>query len=309
MKKRINTVFAVILKSTKLFKIFKSAKALKVFFSLMSMAIFVVCHSAVMGLAFGIALFVLLFIHELGHIIALKQKGFETKIPFFIPFLGAVIFSPRFNDKHTEAYVGFGGPFIGTLAATACMIPYFMTGDHFWVLISFVGIALNLFNMIPLSPLDGGRITQAVHPGMKYIGIGLLLFMTLLFREPGMLIVWMACIMDIDKIRMKKRMIMTCGIWVLMASLTLVGVGNNAIANWIDTGVGIFLFLPAVFMLLGGDYSEREQRLAEMEEEQRDKRPTCATKQRIGWFVAWIVLIVVQVGIVMLQFPLLPHQK
>lgn len=306
MIKRLNTFLVVALKSTKLFKIFKSAKALKVVISLLSMAIFAVCHSATMGIAFGCGLLVLIFIHELGHIIAMHQKGFGLKVPFFIPFLGAVIFAPKIDDRHTEAYVGYGGPFIGTLAAVACLIPYYFTGEPFWVVISFVGIILNLFNMIPISPLDGGRITQAVHPGFKYVGLGLLLAFTLMFREPGMLIIWIACIIDFDKIRYKKRLIASVGIWVLMFILTLCGVGENHIANWVDVGIGFFLVIPSVFVLVSHDGERRERELAQLEEERKDKRPVSSRKTAIGWFVAWIVLIGFQIVILLLEVPMLP---
>src|SRR4051812_45453074 len=117
-------VLVVFMKSAKLLKIFKSVKVLKVVISFASMAIFAVCESAVMGMAFALALVVLLFIHEIGHVIALKIKGYGLRLPLFIPFLGAAISAPPFDDRDTEAYVGYGGPFLGTIAAVLFSAPY-----------------------------------------------------------------------------------------------------------------------------------------------------------------------------------------
>lgn len=306
--KKMNTMVMLAVKSTKLLKIFKSAKLLKVAISFVSMAVFAVCQSAAMGVAFGISLLVLLFIHELGHIIALKLKGFETKLPFFIPFVGAVISAPKFEDRHTEAYVGFGGPLVGTFAAIAAAVPFFITGDKFWITASFIGVAINLFNMVPISPLDGGRITQAIHSKFKYLGFVLLLALTVMLGEPGMLLVWMAVIIDFDAIRMKKRLFLSVGIWVLMATLTFAGVGHNFVGNCVDVAVGLFLALPGLFFLLGEKGQQREAELAEMEEERKDRRPECFQKHRIGWFLAWIALIAVQIALIVWQVPFL-HVK
>lgn len=304
----MNTMVMLAVKSTKLLKIFKSAKLLKAGISFVSMAVFAVCHSAAMGVAFGLSLLVLLFIHELGHIVALKRKGFETKLPFFIPFVGAVISAPKFEDRHTEAYVGYGGPLIGTLAAVVAAVPFFITGDKFWITASFIGVALNLFNMIPVSPLDGGRITQAIHSKFKYLGFLLLLAFTLMLGEPGMLLIWMAVIIDFDAIRMKKRLMLSVGIWVLMTTLTFAGVGQNYWGNVVDVAAGLFLALPGLFFLLDEKGQQREAELAEMEEERKDRRPECFQKHRIGWLLAWIALIAVQIALIVWQVPFL-HVK
>jgi Zn-dependent protease len=303
--KNMSLVITLAIKSAKLLKLFKSAKILKVGISFMSMAIFAVCHSAVMGIAFGISLVVLLFIHELGHIIALKQKGYETKLPYFIPFVGAVISAPKFDDRHTEAYVGYGGPLVGTLAAIAAAAPFFVTGDKFWITVSFIGIALNLFNMVPISPLDGGRITQAIHSKFKYLGFLLLLAFTVMLGEPGMLIIWIAVIFDFNTMRMKKRLKLAIGVWVLMATLTFAGVGENYWANVVDVMFGLVLALPAFFFFIGENSEQREAELAKLEESHKDVRPECFQKYRLGWLIAWIVLIWVQIVIMILQVPFL----
>lgn len=302
MKMRINTLMVLLLKSAKLIKIVKSAKVLKAGFSILTMAIFAACHSVAMGITFGIGLMVLLFIHELGHVIALKEKGFDIKLPIFIPFVGVVISAPKFENRETEAYVGFGGPLLGTISALACAVPYIFTLEPIWLTLSFVGIIINLFNMIPISPLDGGRITQVIDRNFKYLGLGLLLLFTLLMGEPGMLLIWIAVIIDIDKIRMKKRLYGALGIWVTMAILTFCGVGRAFIANVIDTVCALLIIIPIAGVLFVSESGEeKEKRLIELEEELRDKRPDTIPKNKFMWLTLWLSLTALQIGILVIQ--------
>lgn len=303
---RINIILTLLFKSTKLFKVFKSAKFIMPAVSLMSMAIFAVVQSTAMGIALGIGFTLLLLIHEFGHIIALKRKGYPVKVPFFIPFVGAVIFAPKMDNRHTEAYVGYGGPFIGTLAAMLCAIPYLFTYDPFWIVLSSIGIIINLFNMIPLSPLDGGRITQAVHPGFKWVGIGLLFSTTLLMGEPGMLIIWIACIIDMHKIKLKRRLQLCIFVWFAMLILTLLGVGKNATVNWIDVILGALLFVfPA------GVYLWEQHKGIKRDEPEwaTDNRSNCHPKTRVFWLTAWVVLLAMQIWFLVIMIPLFPSSS
>lgn len=101
-------------------------------------------------------------IHELGHVFAFKILGYKVSAPVFIPFLGAVVFGPIPKDRSEEALVGIGGPWLGTFGAILCIIPFLITGHPIWAMGGLLGTYINLFNMIPLRPLDGGRITQAI---------------------------------------------------------------------------------------------------------------------------------------------------
>ncbi len=120
------------------------------------------------------------------------MKGYETHGPVFIPFLGAAIFAPAFEDRNAEAFVGFGGPLLGTIAALACFGAWYITGQtsEILLLVSYAGVFLNLFNLIPISPLDGGRVTQVVGGWFKLVGVGLLLAYTLTVRQPSLLLIW-----------------------------------------------------------------------------------------------------------------------
>jgi len=97
-------------------------------------------------------------------------------LPVFIPFMGALIAlkeAPR--NAWVEAIVGIGGPVLGSLGALAVWLLYFVTGNQFFLALGYTGFFLNLFNLIPIVPMDGGRIVAAISPWLWLIGFALLI--------------------------------------------------------------------------------------------------------------------------------------
>jgi Zn-dependent protease len=133
--------------------------------------------------AFATGFVGLIFVHEMGHLIAARYEGIRATVPFFIPFMGAAIFlkdHPR--DARSEAIIGIGGPITGTIGALAMYglaQTIGATGDTtlglLFARLAFYGFFINLFNMIPMSPLDGGRILGAVSKWFNVLGLGLIL--------------------------------------------------------------------------------------------------------------------------------------
>jgi Zn-dependent protease len=118
---------------------------------------------AVYSLAFGWPLaagFVaILAIHELGHVAAMRRKGFPASAPYFIPLLGAVIFAKRTpRDAAEDAFIGAGGPITGTLASWLSLGLYALTRHPVFAVLAMLGFFIHLFNLVPVTPLDGGRI-------------------------------------------------------------------------------------------------------------------------------------------------------
>lgn len=164
-------------------------KSGKVLVTAGSMVASLAAYAVLYGWKFALGFVVLLFAHEMGHFIAARQRGLNVGAPTFIPFVGAWIEMKEMpRDAEIEAYVGFGGPFVGTLAALFC---YFIA-RHFdsslLMAIAYVGFLLNLFNLIPISPLDGGRITSVLTPRIWLIGIPVLI-VWFLWRPSPMLII------------------------------------------------------------------------------------------------------------------------
>jgi len=122
-------IFAKSAKLLKAAKILKSAKLIKVLITGCSMLISAAIYSFQLGWWFAIGLVLMLFIHEMGHVMACIKKKLPTSAPLFIPMLGAVIFVPKMRSRVTEAYVGIGGPLVGGVAAVACFGLYWLLPD------------------------------------------------------------------------------------------------------------------------------------------------------------------------------------
>ena len=124
------------------------------------------------GLQFATGFVLLILIHELGHSLAMRYFGLSASPPIFIPFLGAVINLRQMpRNALEEAIVGIGGPVTGTLAAGITYLLYLQTGSELLLRLAEFGFLLNLFNMIPVPPLDGGRVTAAVSPWVWIPGL------------------------------------------------------------------------------------------------------------------------------------------
>jgi Zn-dependent protease len=126
-------------------------------------------------LPFAVGFVLLIFIHEMGHAVVIRRVGLNAGWPVFIPFVGAFITlrdAPLTALKNSQ--IGIAGPVAGGLASFACAALYPLTGNLLYAHLAFTGCWLNLFNLIPISPLDGGRTLDAVAPPAIWLGaIGL----------------------------------------------------------------------------------------------------------------------------------------
>lgn len=156
-----------------------------------TMLISMLVYSWVFGWRYAVGFVLLLLCHELGHYIAARQRGLDVGVPTFIPFVGAWIQMKEMpTNVETEAYVGFAGPIVGSLAALFC---YFLARDmdsHLLMALAYSGFMLNLINLIPISPLDGGRITAIISPKVWFLGMPLLV--ALFFYNPSPLLILIA---------------------------------------------------------------------------------------------------------------------
>src|SRR5437870_1522265 len=141
---------------------------------------------------FAVGLIVLLFVHEMGHVIEAKRQGLPVSAPMFIPLLGAMITlkaNPR--DAWHEARLALAGPILGSLGAAAIYALGVAEDSNRLKAIAFLGFFINLFNLLPVVPLDGGRAVAALHPALWLVGLlglGALVF----FRPNPILIIILA---------------------------------------------------------------------------------------------------------------------
>jgi Zn-dependent protease len=126
----------------------------------------------------------------MGHVIQLRREGIPASAPMFIPFLGAAVMAKSLGDNATaEARVGLAGPVLGTLGALACIPIALATNDDFWQALAFTGLFLNLFNLLPVVPLDGGRAMAALSPWMWWVGLAAMAVFAFAFPNPIILII------------------------------------------------------------------------------------------------------------------------
>jgi Zn-dependent protease len=155
-----------------------------------TMLVSVAAYSLIWGWKFAVGFVVLLFIHEMGHVIQLRREGVPASAPVFVPFLGAVVAARSLGGNAlAEARVGLAGPVLGSLGAAALLPIYAATGDELWKALAFTGFFLNLFNLLPVLPLDGGRAMAALSPRMWAVGFVLMIAMAIAFPNPVILLV------------------------------------------------------------------------------------------------------------------------
>ncbi len=153
-----------------------------------SMLVSIAAYAWIWGLPFGVGFVILIFVHELGHVIELRRQGVPASAPLFIPFLGAVIGMKQLpDDAWKEARVALAGPILGSVGAVAFWAAGEAAGSELLVGLAFVGFFLNLFNLIPIVPLDGGRAVGALHPAVWLLG--LLIMVALLVVSPNPILI------------------------------------------------------------------------------------------------------------------------
>jgi len=170
-----------------------AAKLGKIGITGLSMLISIGAYALLFGWRYAVGFVGLLLIHEMGHYIAARQRGLNVGMPTFIPFVGAWIeLKEQPMNVETEAYVASAGPFLGTVAAT---LIYFWGRDaHSGLLlaVAYSGFFLNFFNLIPLSPLDGGRMTAILSPRIWFIGAPIMIALAIYRPSPLLILIAIA---------------------------------------------------------------------------------------------------------------------
>jgi len=288
-KSKLSKGWSLFVLMTKLTKIFKSLttalKAVKAFGPLLTlgtMTLSIWAYSYSLGVPLAIAFVLLLLVHEMGHVIACWHKGYKVKAPLFIPFIGALIFAPRDMSRENESYIGYGGPLLGSLASILTWGLWAMTPSHPEVLLmgAYFGVFLNLFNLMPISPLDGGRILQSVGTWIRWVGLSILLVITIFLNDVGWLFIWIVVMSDF-KIRHRKYI--TAFIWTLM----LIGYA-------VDYGIYTHITIKVIHLILGLILAVVTWFIdTHMEGEEEEVRPPQPRKRAFAWLSYYLLLALV----------------
>jgi len=171
-----------------LFLLLKAAKLGKILLTSGTMLLSVLAYSLIFGWRYSVGFVALIFVHEMGHYIAARRRGLDVGLPTFIPFVGAWIqLKDMPHNAETEAFVGIWGPLAGTFGALACYYLGREYGSQLLLALAYAGFFLNLFNLIPVLPFDGGRISAVISPKLWLLGAPVLI--ALFFYRPSPLLI------------------------------------------------------------------------------------------------------------------------
>jgi Zn-dependent protease len=183
-------VIAIVKFGAKLKVLLVALPKLKILSTSATMLVSVAAYSLIWGWQFALGFVLLLLVHEMGHVIQLRREGVPASAPLFIPFLGAVVGMKQApKDAAVEARVGLAGPVLGSLGCLVPLALYEETGNNLFRALAFTGFFLNLINLLPVLPLDGGRAMAALSPAMWAIGFVLLAGIMLVYPTPIALLI------------------------------------------------------------------------------------------------------------------------
>ncbi len=149
-------------------------------------------YVTIFGWQLGVVLALAIAAHEFGHYFAYKEYGLAVRAPVFVPFLGAFTAGALAPDLEQDAYIALAGPVTGLVLAFACFGLGVATHERFWFACADLSAFLNLFNMLPVLPFDGGRVIGAIWPPLWIAGIALFVAASVMLHVPIIFVAFLA---------------------------------------------------------------------------------------------------------------------
>ena len=273
--RRMLVSFFQTLHMPKVADVVKTTKLIEPLFTLVTLVLSGITNTKTMGFSAGAGLVIALCFHEWGHFHTARKAGYHPYWWWFIPLLGAVMRFPEIKSRSDEARVAFGGPFYGLLFTLMVSILWFLSvifpqvytwkeGSEFLFMTAFVSVILNLFNLIPISPLDGGRICQGMDGNwpklMRFIGFVLLIIVTALSKQATMLVIWILVIGEFrlsfrgHVLEHSQRFIVGLCIFLVMLTKLCLQYTTGALYGW--GLLGEFAYSMLAFYILRGYFQE-----------------------------------------------------
>lgn len=170
--------------------LFKGAKFGKIAITAGTMILSVFAYALILGWRYAVGFVLLIFVHEMGHYVAARRMGLAVGAPTFIPFVGAWIeLKDQPLDAEREAWIALAGPLAGTVGALACYWAARVEGSTLLLALAYAGFMINLWNLIPVKPLDGGRVVGVLSPRIWLVGAPLLVALFLWRPSPMILLI------------------------------------------------------------------------------------------------------------------------
>jgi Zn-dependent protease len=155
-----------------------------------SMAVSVAAYATLWGWKFALGFVLLILVHEMGHVVVLRARGIKAGVPIFLPFLGAFVSMKSMpRSVYEEAESALAGPVAGTIGSLALAWFAHADGSDLLRSLAFTGMLLNLFNLLPALPLDGGRVAGALHPAIWVVGLLAVVGLEIYRPSPVLLII------------------------------------------------------------------------------------------------------------------------
>lgn len=155
-----------------------------------TMLLSVVVYAFVFGWWYAVGFVLLLLVHELGHYVVARREGLNVGVPTFIPFVGAWIeLKEQPLSVEQEARIAFGGPFVGTAGALVVLLLALQQQSLLLLALANAGFFINLFNLVPVTPFDGGRVVAILSPKIWFVGVPILLGLFFAFPSPMFLMI------------------------------------------------------------------------------------------------------------------------
>lgn len=156
----------------------------------LSMLVFLAAYWAAFGWRFALGFVLSIYVHEMGHVAELRRRGYPASAPMFIPGLGAYVRLHRApKDNIEDARIGLAGPWWGLGAALVCLVVYLLYGAPLFAALTRTGAWINLFNLIPIWQLDGGRAFRSLTRSERGIATGAAVALWFLTSETMLLLI------------------------------------------------------------------------------------------------------------------------
>jgi Zn-dependent protease len=193
--------------------------------------------SAIFDMSIAIMLVIVVLLHEIGHVIAMRSVGIPVRGIYFIPFFGGVAVGDGFGKSEAvRGFVALMGPAASMLTTGLFLWLSLQESDPFLSDLALMSAAVNGLNLLPILPLDGGRVLQAltarlpqrasrtIHGAMLLLGLGIavafgdyLLMAIILLISPGVLFANKGDSQKVAPLTSRQALWLSCG---YLATLT-----------------------------------------------------------------------------------------
>ncbi|MCU1228103.1 MAG: peptidase [Acidobacteria bacterium] len=158
--------------------------------TLISMLAFAGVYWSIWGWQFAIAIVIAIYIHEIGHVAALRARGLPASAPMFIPGVGAFVrLQGPVSTPREDSYIGLSGPIWGLGASLAALALFYFTHNAFWVALASTNAVINMFNLMPVWQLDGSRGIRSLSIRQRWLLLAVIAVTGVMSRQPMLVLV------------------------------------------------------------------------------------------------------------------------